>query len=123
MERSEIRGPGLRAAPDPELSGFGHFIDGASRKHPIYAAARPALLLLRVGLPGRRVAFSTESDPERTWFVKRVDHRVAVMTCARMRPLTGPFPYCRASASDDFCVASSRRDGSPASISLLNGVP
>ena len=50
-------------------------------------------------------------------------HRMAVITCALMRPSIGPLPTRCTSASAAFCVASSRRDGSRASISFLSGVP
>ena len=48
---------------------------------------------------------------------------MAVKTNARIRPSIIPFPNRRAKASAALWVASSRREGSRASISFLSGVP
>jgi hypothetical protein len=60
---------------------------------------------------------------ERASWQRQAIHRMAVITCALMRPSIGPLPNRCTNASAAFCVASSRRDGSRASISFLSGVP
>src|SRR5215475_2776412 len=50
-------------------------------------------------------------------------HRSAVITNARIRPSTAPFPNLRAKASVAFAKATSIREAPRASISFFNGVP
>src|SRR5262249_6464740 len=60
----------------------------------------------------------------RAWYLRVViTYRTALITKARMRPSTTPGPNRRARASAARLVASSRRAGSRATISLRNGVP
>ena len=73
--------------------------------------------------PQRRVCFYLNQKSSSWRRADYYNYRMLVITCARMRPSTGPLPNRCASASVAVCVASSRRDGSRASISFVNGVP
>ena len=71
----------------------------------------------------RSVPGQNAEPSQRSGVGRQAIHRMAVITCALMRPSIGPLPNRCTSASAAFCVASSRRDGSRASISFLSGVP
>src|SRR5262249_60694165 len=55
--------------------------------------------------------------------LKDIHERIAAMTCALMRPSTGPRPKRGAKASAAAWVASSRRAGARASSSVRSGGP